>query len=258
MRKLLLLSILSLTLAASPAWAKTVYCTNCSNRFTQAMERVTNVEQLKTILKQYTEMVEQTRQQIALVQNNIQQYQNMVQNTLALPESILNSAKSDFAQLAELTSSLKTNRGDISALTQIFDQLYPSLDLMGGIVNDANKNYDDVLGGWAKAADDAAEAVFQLTGYQLDDMVKNSAQLDQHIDKLLSTPEGQMQAIQAGNNLASLQLQESQQLRELLAASIQAGVQAQMKGAKKEQYLNEVMKEISRTNKLKEQYKGYE
>lgn len=78
------------------------------------------------------------------------------------------------------------------------------------------------------------------------------------IDKLLATPEGQMQALQAGNNLASLQLQESRRMHELLAAGIQAGVQTQMKDAKKEQYLHEVMKEMSRTDKLKAQYKGYE
>ena len=250
--------ILILVFATGTTWARTVYCTNCSDRFTQAMERITNIDQLKTVLKQYTEMVEQTRQQIALVQNNIQQYQNMLQNTLSLPENILNAAKTDFAKLAQLSNSLKTNRGDISALGQIFDELYPDIDLMGNIVWETGKNYDDVFIGWAKAADDAAEAVFQLTGYQLDDMVKNADQLDRHIDKLLAAPEGQMQAIQAGNNLASLQLQESRQIHELLAASIQAGVQVQMQDQKKEQYFNEVMKEMSRTDKLKEQYKGYE
>lgn len=163
---------------AGSAGAATVYCTNCSDRFTQALEQVTNVEQLQTILKQYTEMVEQTRQQIALVQNNIQQYQNMIQNTLSLPENVLNAAKSDFARLAQLTNSLKTNRGDIAAMTQIFDQLYPSLDLIGGIARKTDKSFDDVFAGWATAADDSAAAVFQLTGYQLDDMVKNADALD--------------------------------------------------------------------------------
>lgn len=84
--------------------ARTVYCTNCSDRFTQALDRVTNVEQLRQLAKEYEQSVQQTVQQIALVQNNIEQYANMLQNTLSLPQNLLNQAKQDLNRLAILTS----------------------------------------------------------------------------------------------------------------------------------------------------------
>ena len=54
-----------------------VYCTNCSEMFTQALERVTNLSQLETLVSQYQEAVTQTIEQIEMVANQVKQYQNM-------------------------------------------------------------------------------------------------------------------------------------------------------------------------------------
>ena len=59
-----LLSLAVLVMFATPAHAFTVTCTNCSNMLVQMLDRVTNVEQLTSMIKQYQEAVEQTRQQI--------------------------------------------------------------------------------------------------------------------------------------------------------------------------------------------------
>ena len=52
------------------AEAATVYCTNCSTEWTQALERGTSLEQLRTMLSSYHEAIMQTTQQIELVRNN--------------------------------------------------------------------------------------------------------------------------------------------------------------------------------------------
>ena len=78
-----------LTLASPyPSPAKTVWCANCSEKFTQALDRVTNVEQLRNIGADYQESVQQTIQQVRMVQQNVEQYANMVQNTIGLPVEI--------------------------------------------------------------------------------------------------------------------------------------------------------------------------
>lgn len=248
-----------LTLYASTSViAKTVYCSNCSDRFTQALERATSLEQLKNIANSYLEDVKQTTQQIELVKNNIEQLAYVVQNTISLPESLLSQAKQDLNKLANITSSLGTQKGDIFAMAQIFDEIYPAMDLMGSILADPNQSIEGAWEQWTRASDRAAEAVFQLTGYQLSDLAQNSSAMNDHINKLLATPEGQMQALQAANNLTSLQLEEMRKLRELMATATQAQVMAHMKEEKKEQLAKEIWQEMHRTDLLQKQYEGYE
>ena len=100
-------------LFSAPAFGMTVYCTNCSNQMTQALERVTNVSQLNKLIDQYAEAAQQTQQQIRMVQQNIEQYQNMLQNTAQLPAHLVNQLNGSLLRLASLTRELKTQRGDV-------------------------------------------------------------------------------------------------------------------------------------------------
>lgn len=243
---------------STSAIARTVYCTNCSDRFTQALERATSLEQLKNIANSYLEDVKQTTQQIALVKNNLEQLANMVQNTISLPEALLNQAKQDLNQLANVTNSLNTQKGDIFAMAQIFDEIYPAMDLMSGILTAPMQTIEGAWEQWTKASDQAAESVFQLTGQQLADLAQNSSTMNDHIDKLLATPEGQMQALQAANNLTALQIEEMRKLRELMATATQAQTMAHMKDEKKEQLAKEIWQEMHKTDRLKKQYEAYE
>lgn len=256
---LILIVVFMLVLYASASVvAKTVYCSNCSDHFTQALDRVTNVEQLRQLAKEYEQSIQQTAQQIALVQNNLEQYANMVQNTISLPQSILNDAKQDLNRLAQLTSSLNTQRGDIAAMSEIFGEIYPNLSAISDLFADPYAKLTDLWDEWTKATDTAAEALFQLTGSQLNELANDSNVMNSHIDSLLTTPEGQMQAMQAGNNLAALQIQEMRQLRELVATMAQTSLQMALKEEKKEQMSQEIWREMHKTDLLKKQYEGYE
>ncbi len=239
---LILMALLWLT---TPAQAMVVTCTNCSDVWTQAAERVTNLEQLQQMISQYNEMIKQTQQQIELVKNNIQQYENMVKNTLNLPQNLLNEMKGEFSKLANLTNTLSSIKGDVLATGEVFDQVYPGLDLLKNMPGGADGlNMNEMWEEWSKEVDEAAKATFQLTGSQLKDIADNSAALDSHLESLLSTPEGQMQAIQSGNSLAAIQVDELRQLRTLMAVSIQATTQMSMKDEKKEQATNAFLDEI--------------
>lgn len=123
--KKLIFSLLALAFMVAPAHALTVVCTNCSNMFTQALERVTNMEQLSTMMKEYQEAIQQTQQQIRMVQQNIEQYQNMLQNTAQLPANLVGELRGNLTRLANLSSNLKTLRGDVTALGSVFTNLFP-------------------------------------------------------------------------------------------------------------------------------------
>ena len=243
---------------STPGWALTVACVNCSDNWTQQMDRITNLEQLKNMLSSYRETVQQTQQQIALVQNNIQQYNNMLQNTVNLPANLLSEVKGKFSELAKLTNQLNLQKGDYLAMSQVFDETYPQLELIKSIAGGmGEKGIKEVWEKWSKETDRAAQATFQLTGSQLKDLADNSDALDRHISGLLSTPEGQMQALQSGNSLAAIQIDELRQMRALMATNIQAATQALMKDEKREQLSVERREQLMDKSGLASQYQEY-
>ena len=252
MRKYLL-SLVALLLLATPAHAASFYCKNCSTNLVQMLDRVTNVEQLTNAIKQYQEAVEQTRQQINMVRQNIEQYENMLQNTA----NLVNELKNSLTRLASLSSTLKTQRGDIVALGEIFTNLFPEQALFGTLagaspeqVEEANRRYRQEWDKWAESVDQASQATFQLSGQQLADLQRDPAKFQQYIDNLLSTPDGQQKAIMAGNQLSALQVQEARQLRELMATQVQSQLSSQMKAEKESQMSEEAWRDTIKTDRI--------
>lgn len=235
-------------------WARTVYCTNCSTQAIQAVERVTNLDQLKAIWLEYAEAVEQTAQQIALVQNNIQQYANMVQNTVSLPNDLLKAAAGELSRLGKLANQVNRLKGDAGSLSEIFKDVYPDLDELQAIALGGRYagNMEELWEKWNRSVDEATMAAFQLTGMQLEDMAENADELDAYMERLLSNPDGQMQALQAANNLTVIQINELRQTRELLATHIQATAQAQAKDLKEKQIASEEWKKFLTNNEILE------
>lgn len=256
MKKLFLI-ISMLVLSTSSSQAFTVTCINCSNSLMQSLDRVTNVKQLSNMIDQYQEAVEQTRQQMTMVQQNIDQYENMLQNTAMLPANLVNGLKNNLTRLASLSSTLRTQRGDIVALGEIFTTLFPEQAFFGSLagaspaqVEDANRRYRQEWDKWAESVDQAAQATFQLSGQQLADLQRDPERFQRYIDDLLSTPDGQQKAIMAGNQLSALQVQEARQLRELMATQVQSELVGQMKAEKERQMCEESWRETIKTDRI--------
>lgn len=252
-----LLSLAVLVLFATPAHALTVTCTNCSTNLIQLLDRITNVEELSNAIKQYQEAVEQTRQQINMVRQNIEQYENMLQNTAQLPANLVNELKNSITRLAHLSSTLRTQRGDIVALGEIFTNLFPEQALFGTLagaspeqVEEANRRYREEWDKWSDSVDQASQATFQLSGQQLADLQSDPERFQRYIDNLLSTPDGQQKAIMAGNQLSALQVQEARQLRELMATQVQSQLSSQMKTEKESQMSEEAWRETIKTDRI--------
>ena len=252
-----LLSLAMLVMLASPAQAFVVTCTNCSNMLVQMLDRITNMEELATLMNDYQESITQTAQQIRMVQQNIEQYQNMIQNTVQLPANLVNELKGSLTRLSLLTNKLKTQRGDIVALGEVFNSLFPELGFLGGLasstperVAEANAKYRAQWDKWAESVDQASQATFQLSGHQLEELQKDAGRFDQYLDELLSTPDGQQKAIMAGNQLSALQVQEARQLRELMATQVQSSLASQMKAEKESQTAQEAWRDTLKTNKI--------
>lgn len=248
MRKLAFVYCLLLcTLPHSVSFARTVYCVNCSNRFMQSLDRVTNVNQLKALWKEYGESVQQTAQQIRMVQQNVEQYANMVYNTVSLPADTMNQMVGDFNRMSGYVEQISARTGEINSMKELYNTFYSKQSALRGMVSTAKgtKNYSDRWDRWSGEVDRACEATFKLSGSQLADL-RDNGELEAHIRTLLSTPKGRMEAIQAGNKLAAIQVQEAQATRALMATYIQQQMAKAQKKEKTEQVQEEAKRQLYR------------
>jgi P-type conjugative transfer protein TrbJ len=94
--------------------------------------------------------------------------------------------------------------------------VYPAF---GSTIHELGHNYEN----WSSQVDRTNQALTELSAIQLGDLTgqDEAREYDERINTLLTTPEGRMQAIQAGNQLAAMQLQEARELRALLATAAQ-------------------------------------
>jgi P-type conjugative transfer protein TrbJ len=250
MKKLFTVAAVSLSLLVpSFSFGSTVFCVNCSDRFVQAMERATSISQLTELTSQTHQQIQQTVQQIELVKRAIQ-------NTMQLPVNLRSQLTSQLTSLAQRTMDLKTYRGEQNALAQVFNKLFPEqsefADLAGAgpdQIAAANQRYQDHYNNWSQAIDESSQATFQLSGSQLKDM-EDSGQLQDYINNLVETPDGQMQALQAGNQLAAIQIQEARQFRELMATKTQSDLAGQIKEEKIDEAARERWIQATKTDKL--------
>ncbi|OEU68038.1 MAG: P-type conjugative transfer protein TrbJ [Desulfovibrio sp. S3730MH75] len=250
--KLLIANILLLLLlTATPASAMVVTCTNCSDKFLQILERATNIEQLQSLYKTYAEEMMQTQQQIMMVQQNIQQYTNMIRNTIRLPFAIKNSVIRDFKRLANISKNLVSTVGDLEVLDGVYEAQFPSFNSAKQLTNlpneELNPKYKEYWSQWSARVDEATKATFKLSGQQLKDLGE-SEEFDSQIEDLLSSPDGRMQALEAANQLASIQIQEIRNLRVLLAVQAQNTALINEKAEKDEQILRHDQDKFFNTN----------
>lgn len=236
-------ALAAMLIASYPHQAQAYYCSNCSTVFQQVLEYATQLEELAELVTQTQEAIKQTEMQI--------------KNLEKLGKDLRDNPLETLLDLAKKTSQLNTYRAEENVLAQIFNELFPEqsmfADLAGataGEIEAANKKYQKHYDEWTKAIDQATQATFQLSGRQLKDM-EESGELRDYLENLLNDPEGQMQAIQAGNQLAALQIQEIRQFRELAATQAQSEITQQMKQEKQEEMSNEMWKEAIKTDKLK-------
>ncbi|WP_299393851.1 P-type conjugative transfer protein TrbJ [uncultured Desulfovibrio sp.] len=235
-----------------PALADVVYCTNCSDKVTQALDRVTNLEQLQTLIKGYDEAIQQTAAQLEMVQQNIQQYANMVQNTVRLPREVIRRISDNLSEAGRITAALNSMRADIQGLARIHEELYGTRDDLKNLANlprnlltQGVSAYHTSWDTWSDRVDRATQATFQLSGHQLKQL-EESGELESYVNSLLDTPEGQQQALMAANQLAALQIQEARQLRELIATKVQSDLASQTKREKEGQMAEEIKRTMTK------------
>lgn len=184
---------------AHAQWA--VACVNCATMWTQALEYGKQLQQVATQLQQY--------------QTQLNQYQNMIQNTVALPQQAWNTVQSDIMQVRALSnaaSMLTGNTGSILTRLQSGSAYANQAASLGNIAGQFTT--------WQQTIGNNVSTLGRTLGLQQSQQQSDAAllaQLQQHSQSAT----GQMQAIQAGNELASANGAQLMQIQATLAATAQ-------------------------------------
>lgn len=184
---------------AAAAWPVT--CTNCSSLFNQLMEYVKQLEQYRTQLQSYS--------------TQLSQYRNMVQNTVSLPMQVWSDVQGDIAQIKSLSdaSSLLTgNSGDI--LTRL-NSATGYANHVAGLANMPGQILD-----WQRSFKTATDNFGRTLGLQ-QDQSRDAASLLRRLQSHSEGADGQMRALQAGNELAAAAVGQIMRVQATISATAQ-------------------------------------
>jgi P-type conjugative transfer protein TrbJ len=184
---------------AQAQWA--VECVNCSTMWTQLLEYAKQAQQLETQLQQY--------------QTQLQQYANMMTNTVALPQEVWGTARSDIMQVQSLSNAasvLSGNSGSIVTRLQSASAYASQAASLGNIAGQFTT--------WQQTIGNNVNTLGRTLGLQQNQQANNAALLTT-LETHSQSAEGQMQAIQAGNELAHANAVQLQQIQATLTTTAQ-------------------------------------
>ena len=197
----LALSMSALTVTAPPAHANTVF--DPANYSQNLLTAVRSLQQINNQIQQLT--------------NEAQMLVNQAQNLASLPTSVAGDLQASLRQVDRLILDAQGIAYQVSAIDSTYRRLFPkeydAAVSNSQIIQDAQEAWRLARGGFQHSLEVQAEVVGQVRsdGFVLDRLVAES-----------QGAVGNLQAVQAGNQLTALAAKQSMQLQTLLAAFARA------------------------------------
>lgn len=216
LRKVLLaasaVACLASGVAAVPttAAAQTVYCTNCSDRFTQ--------------LKQQADQALQLARQAEQLQTQIRAYEQQMRDGLALPEHLFGDVARDIAAVNQVFQQAQGLAYTAANLDQEFAQRYGSFDSYNQAGVGAAQ-LQDKYRQWNAESSDAVLQTMRALGVQSQGMA-GEQELLRRLQMQARSAQGHQQTLAVGNELAAENVAQMQRLRQLLMMQVQLQAQA--------------------------------
>ena len=180
---------------------------------------VTQLANNLQLVMSYSEQVDQTLTQI-------NQYKTMLQNlkqgnpSMLLDRNVRKlwaDAKMDdaFRDLYRITINGERTAYSLQSMNAQFEQLHPGYgNFKGQSFNNAYRNWSDTTRG-------ALTSTLRMSAMSADDL-QSEGDMIKELSNKSSTAEGQMQALQAGNQIGVSMVSQLQKLRQIQMAQIQA------------------------------------
>ncbi|EFI4614362.1 P-type conjugative transfer protein TrbJ [Escherichia coli] len=197
---------LGVGLYMTPVPAYAIYCSNCSTFYQQMFE--------------YTEQVNTALNTAEQLQTQVQQYQNMVTQGTGLPHSIYGSIASDLKNVVNIYNRSQALGRQIQNMDSQFNTAFPGFEsYLNQAANSAEVPVRDRYQTWSEQGRDNVKTALEAANLNTSTFESEDAQLDRMVARSQSAL-GRMQAIQAGNEIASQNVQQLQKLRDLMATQI--------------------------------------
>ncbi|KAB0774982.1 P-type conjugative transfer protein TrbJ [Pseudomonas aeruginosa] len=193
-----------LYIAPCPAYA--IYCSNCSTFYQQMFEYA---EQVNTALN--------TAEQL---QTQIQQYQNMLTQGSGLPNSMFGSIAADLKSVVNIYQRSQALGRQFQNMDAQFNTAYPGFeDYLAQSATSGEVQTRDRYERWSEQGRDNIRSALGAANTNTSTFESEDAQLERMMARSQNAT-GRMQAIQAGNEIASQNVQQLQKLRDLVATQI--------------------------------------
>ena len=197
-------AVMALALAAVPLPARaqlSVACVNCATTWTQLLQYAKEAQSLATQLQQY--------------QTQLQQYANMVTNTVALPQQIWGTVQSDIMRVQALSNAAALLSGNSGSMIS-------RLQSASGYANQATSltNIGSQFTTWQQTIGGNLDTLGRTLGLQQSQQ-QNQAAILQALQQHSNSAQGQLQAIQAGNELAGANAAQLAQIHATLISTAQ-------------------------------------
>lgn len=195
---------------ATPSPAYAIYCSNCSTFYQQMFE--------------YVEAVNTALSSAESLQTQIQQYQNMVTQGVSLPNSMWGSIAADLKGVVNIYNRSQALGRNIQNLDSQFNMQVPGWqqylnEAANSAQYPASQTMPDRYEKWSQQGRDNVKSAMEAANMNTSSFETEDAQLNRMVARSQSAA-GRMQAIQAGNEIASQNVQQLQKLRDLVATQI--------------------------------------
>lgn len=188
-----------------PTPAAAFFCSNCS----------TNVQQMM----QYAKDVETALNTASQLQTQIDQYNQMIKQGLAFPDSVFSSIRSNLLEVSDLYENTKAIGTNVANLDEQFREQYKGYSDWLNVTGNASQVMPDRYTQWAEEGSDNARTALKAVGTNVGTFESEDTTLSRLIKRSAGAA-GQMQAIQAGNEINAQNVQQLQKLRDLIGTQI--------------------------------------
>ena len=170
-----------------------------------------SAEQIRHQVTQIGQFAEQ-------IQNQIRIYENMLQNTLTMPHHVWGEAESDLLRLRDLVGQGRAIAFSMGNVDDVLRQRFQSFgEFREGLVEGEtfSASYQD----WSDTNRDTIAASLRAAGLTAEQFDSEEATMRQ-LRAMSQTAAGQMQALQAGHQIAAQQVAQTQKLRGLVSQQV--------------------------------------
>jgi len=199
-------AFIAMAVYIAPAPAYAIYCSNCSTFYQQIFE--------------YAEAVNTALNTAEQLQTQMLQYQSMITQGTGLPDSMFGSIAADLKNVMNVYDRSQALGRQIQNIDSQFNTAFPGFNsYLNQAANSAESPTQDRYQTWSEQGRDNVKAALEAANLNTSTFESEGEQLDRMMTRS-QTAVGRMQALQAGNEIASQNVQQLQKLRDLVATQI--------------------------------------